>query len=93
MHMTKITLPTDVKLSDKLAIIFQGKNQFLVVIKKSKRNNFGIYYERQYTTILLDKYVVFSYLSPFISIYCPSKRKKMYLKKLTRTVRVIRSRE
>lgn len=62
MHVTKITLATDVKLSDKLAIIFQEKKSVLVVIKKSKSNNFGAYYERQYTTILLDKYVVFSYL-------------------------------
>lgn len=45
--------------------MFQGKKtQLLVVIKKSKSSNFGDYYERQYTTILLDKYVVFSNLIP-----------------------------
>lgn len=61
--MTKIILATDVKLSDKLAIMFQKKNQLLVVIKKRKSNYFERqYYERQYTTILLDKYVLFSYL-------------------------------
>lgn len=59
----KITLATDIKLSDKLAIMFQRKkNQLLVVIKKSKSSNFGDYYERQHTTISLNKYVVFSYL-------------------------------
>lgn len=54
------------------------KYQLLVLIQKSKSNNFGDYYERQYTTILLDKYIIFSYLCLSVLVTTPQKEENLF---------------
>lgn len=40
MHMGKITLTTDIKFANTLAIMYQEK-ELTAVVKKTKSNNFG----------------------------------------------------